>query len=187
MRERTTALPGDADIMFSHIGLYVTDLEKMADFYSRFLAFTITDRGTLGGTSIVFLSRDPREHHQLVLVAGRPAEVRYSVINQISFRVGNLRTLRRMHDKLREEAISDIQPVTHGNALSVYFRDPEDNRVELFIDTPWYVTQPFRVPMNLSQSDEALWAWVEQQARALPGFKSREEWQAEMARRMGLR
>ena len=187
MREGTMALPDDADVMFSHVGIYVTDLEKMTDFYSRFLALTVTDRGTLRGASIVFLSRDPREHHQIVLVAGRPTEARYSVINQISFRVGNLRALRLMHDKLREENVSDIQPVTHGNALSVYFRDPEGNRLELFIDTPWYVTQPLHVPMNLSQSDDALWAWVEQQARALPGFKSRGEWQAEMARRMGLR
>lgn len=185
MRERTMALAGDADIMFSHIGIYVTDLEKMADFYSRFLAFTVTDRGTLGAASIVFLSRDPREHHQIVLVAGRPADMRFSVINQISFRVGNLYTLRRMHDKLRDENISDIQPVTHGNALSVYFRDPEGNRLELFIDTPWYVPQPLRVSMDLSRSDDELWAWVEQQVRALPGFKSRGEWQADMARRMG--
>lgn len=187
MCERTMASACDADISFSHVGIYVTDPETMADFYSRFLAFTVTDRGTLGGASIVFLSRDPREHHQIVLVAGRPADARYSVINQISFRIGSLRALRRMHDKLHDENVSDIQPVTHGNALSVYFRDPEGNRIELFIDTPWYVAQPLRVPMDLSRSDEELWTWVEQQVRTLPGFKSRAEWQADTARRMGLR
>jgi hypothetical protein len=29
-------------------------------------------------------------------------------------------------------------------------------------------------------------AWAEQHARALPGFKPRAQWRAEMARRMGV-
>ena len=32
----------------------------------------------------------------------------------------------------------------------LYLRDPEGNRVEVFIDTPWHVTQPYREPMDLS-------------------------------------
>jgi catechol-2,3-dioxygenase len=76
--------------------------------------------------------------------------------------------------------------VTHGNAVSVYFRDPEGNRVELFCDTPWYVTQPVREPVDLSLSDEALMHALEMRAREMPGFRPRSEWRAEMARRMGL-
>lgn len=34
-------------VSFSHLGIYVRDLERMVDFYSRFLGFVITDRGTL--------------------------------------------------------------------------------------------------------------------------------------------
>lgn len=42
---------------------------------------------------LVFLSRDPNEHHQLVLASGRPAESNppgFNVINQISLRVPDL-------------------------------------------------------------------------------------------------
>ena len=33
---------------FSHIGFFVTDLDKTQDFYARVLGFPITDEGLLG-------------------------------------------------------------------------------------------------------------------------------------------
>ena len=57
--------------------------------------------------------------------------------------------------------------------------------MELFIDTPWHVTQPLRIPFDFSRSDEALMRWAEETARKLPGFRPMREWQGEMARRMG--
>jgi len=178
-------------IAFSHVGIHVTDLRRMEDFYTRFLGFTVTDRGSLpaphGRVDLLFLSRDPNEHHQVVLVTGRPADAQFNVVNQISFRVDGLATLRAMHARLAGEPVSGVEAVSHGNALSVYFRDPEGNRLELFIDTPWYVSQPLRIPMDLSLSDDALWKWVEETARARPGFKPRDEWQRDMAARMGPR
>jgi catechol-2,3-dioxygenase len=174
------------EISFSHLGIFVHDLAKMADFYTRFFGFTITDRGLLGSTELIFLSRDPTEHHQVVLVAGRPKDAPFNVINQISFRVDSLKTLRTLHARLQSEPVSEIAPVTHGNALSVYFRDPEGNRIELYLHTPWYVTQPLRVPMDMSLSDDALWKWAEDHARGLPGFKPAAQWEREMAQRMGV-
>ncbi len=58
----------------SATGLYVTDLPRMAAFYKRALRFTETDAGDLGPVQLVFLSRDPSEHHQLVLATGRPRD-----------------------------------------------------------------------------------------------------------------
>ena len=64
------------ELAFSHFGFFVRDLERMADFYARVLGFAISDRGELdtphGKVSLVFLTRDPREHHQIVLASGRP-------------------------------------------------------------------------------------------------------------------
>jgi catechol 2,3-dioxygenase-like lactoylglutathione lyase family enzyme len=175
-------------LRFSHVGFFVRDLERMADFYSRVLGFTITDRGNLetprGTVGLVFLSRDPTEHHQIALVSGRPEELPFNPINQISFRMADFAGLREMHRRIQGEAVSEIAPVSHGNALSVYFLDPEGNRVELFVDTPWYVTQPLRIPMDLSLSDEALWKWAEENARKLPGFRPVEEWRAELEKRL---
>ncbi len=169
-------------ITFSHVGVYVTDLDKMVDFYTRFLGFVVSDRGGFtDGGKIVFLTRDANEHHQLVLVTGRPADVPFNVVNQISFRVDSLRTLRQLRAALDNEPVTDIRPVSHGNALSVYFLDPEGNRIELLIDTPWYVPQPVRLSVDLSLPDAQLWASIEERARTIPGFKPRAEAQAEMA------
>jgi len=171
-------------LAFSHMGIYVTDLARMEDFYTRVLGFTATDRGNLGSTKLVFLSRDPKEHHQIVLASGRPGDAGFNPINQISFRMAEFAGLREMHRRLQREGMAEISPVSHGNALSVYFRDPEGNRIELFVDTPWYVTQPLRVPMDMKLPDAELWAWAEAEARKLPGFKKVEHWREEIAHRM---
>ena len=176
-------------LQFSHFGMFVTDIARMEDFYTRLLGFTVTDRGDLetphGRLYLVFLSRDPRDHHQIVMVSGRPKDSGFNPINQISFRVEQLADLREMHRRIEgEPAVSDIYPVSHGNALSVYFHDPEGNRIELFVDTPWYVQQPLRLPMDMRLSDDELWAWAEREAKKQPGFQPIEQWRAEVARRI---
>jgi catechol-2,3-dioxygenase len=171
---------------FSHMGMFVADAARMEDFYTRLLGFAVTDRGKLGTFDLVFLSREPTEHHQIVLVSGRPAELPFNPINQISFRMAEFAGLREMHRRLVAENVRELSPVSHGNALSVYFLDPEGNRIELFVDTPWYVAQPMRIPMDMTLSDAELWAWAEREARGLPGFRRVEEWRADMARRMEL-
>lgn len=177
-------------LSFSHVGLYVRDLPAMTRFYTELLDFTITDAGKLDGPSgpveLAFLSRDPAEHHQIVLATGRPEHVPFNVINQISLRADSLATLRDLHARMAAAGATDIHPITHGNAVSVYARDPEGNRLELFVDTPWYVSQPMRVPVDFSEPDEVLMQRIEAHARSLPGFEPRGAWQARMARKMGL-
>jgi catechol 2,3-dioxygenase-like lactoylglutathione lyase family enzyme len=171
-------------LAFSHLGFYVTDIDRMADFYKGALRFTQTDKGALGPVRLVFLSRDPSEHHQIVLATGRPADMAFNTINQMSFRVPDVATLRAFHDRLLAAGATDMQPVTHGNAISLYCRDPEGNRLELFMDTPWYCEQPLREPVDFSRSDEQILAQAEAIARGRPRFMPRSQWQAELARQM---
>jgi len=182
-----TKRPG---LTFSHIGFFATDLERQAEFYKSVLDFTETDRGVLPGTHgplrLIFLSRDPDEHHQIVLVSGRPERLEFNVINQISLKADSLQTLVDFHQRVRDARVAELLPVTHGNALSVYFRDPEGNRVELYWDLPWYVSQPCRVAAPFELGADGLLAWAENHARSLPGFRPRSEWRREMAARMGL-
>lgn len=134
---------------------------------------------------LLFLSRDPDEHHQIVLISGRPQALPFNPINQISLKADSLPTLCAMHRLLLEEGLPGIMTVTHGNAVSIYAPDPEGNRLELYVDLPWYVSQPMRVTIDLG--DEAtLMQRLETHARTLPGFRPRSQWRAEMARRMGL-
>lgn len=185
--ERTTKRTG---LTLSHMGFFVTDMAKVEDFYTRVLEFTVTDRGTLpsprGTVNLVFLSRDPRVHHQIVLASGRPEQLAFNPINQISLEADSLATLKHFHRRFVEEGMEEIVPVTHGNAISFYARDPEGNRLEIFIDTPWYVDQPMRVSVDFTLPDETLLAEVERHASTLPGFRPRAEWEKEMAARMGV-
>ena len=186
MTQPTPALRQRGSLVFSHMGFYVRDLERMARFYKDVLCFTETDRGDLGTVQLVFLSRDPAEHHQVVLASGRPADLAFSVINQISMRVPDLRTLRLVRDRVAADGdVTDLMCATHGNAVSIYFRDPEGNRLEVFMDMPWYCEQPLREPIDLDQPDEAILALAEAMARGRPRFQPRVQWQAEMTRRMG--
>ena len=84
----------------------------MEDFYTRVLGLSVTDRATIRGADVVFLSRNPDEHHQIVLVPGRDPAQR-STINQISFRVISLPELRRIHARLTDERVSAIDPTNH--------------------------------------------------------------------------
>ncbi len=174
-------------LVFSHMGFYVRDLARMARFYKEVLCFTQTDQGDLGTVQIVFLSRDPSEHHQIILATGRPADLGFNVINQISFRVPDLATLRLVRNRVAAEPdVTDLLCATHGNAVSIYFRDPEGNRLEVFMDTPWYCEQPLREPVDLDLPDATIMARAEAIARSRPQFQPRAQWQARMARLMGV-
>ncbi|MFM1764918.1 MAG: hypothetical protein RIU71_681 [Pseudomonadota bacterium] len=179
-------LQAQAALTFSHMGFFVLDAERMATYYQTVLGFTITDRGLLGTVPLIFLSRDPSEHHQLVLAGGKPEGLNFNAINQISFRVQGLDVLRAVK-KLAEQVAgtTDMLSVTHGNAISIYFRDPEGNRIEAFVDTPWYCEQPLRESIDLNSDDATILDQAEKIARTRPNFQMRSTWQADMARRMG--
>ena len=77
-----------------------------------------------------------------------------------------------------------LGPLAHGDSISVYFGDPDNNRLELFIDTPWHIPQPIRVPWDVTAPDAQILLDVERHARAQPGFRLKSEWTAELRARL---
>ncbi|TCM67512.1 catechol 2,3-dioxygenase-like lactoylglutathione lyase family enzyme [Acinetobacter calcoaceticus] len=178
-------------LSFSHVGIYVTDMPKMQAFYCDVLGFFITDQGQLetpkGTVQLVFLSRDPKQHHQIVLVSERlTTEHGFNPINQISLEADSLETLQGFYTQFKTLHISNIDPITHGNAISFYAPDPEGNRLELFIHTPWYDSQPMKQQIDLSLSSAEIMQIVENHARKLSGFCSRAEWESRMQQLMSV-
>ncbi len=47
-------------------------------------------------------------------------------------------------------------PLTHGNAWSIYFKDPEGNSIEIFCDSPWHVQQPQATVWDRDKSNEEI-------------------------------
>ena len=167
---------------FSHIGLYVTDMASMVSFYTGVLGFSVTDRARIRENDVVFLSRSPDEHHQIVLVPGRASQSP-STVNQISFRVIALAELRRLHAQLVGLGVPGINPTNHGGSWSVYFSDPEGNRIELLAQTPWYVP-PISISLDLSLSDAEIYSLTEAMVERTPGHMLRTQWRELLERRL---
>ena len=164
-------------LTFSHVGIWVTDLEAMRAFYTDVLGFVETDRGPIGDTELVFLSQSPSDHHQLVLAKGRPHDAGFTTVNQISYKLDSLETLKSVYAEIVTKPVKELVQISHGNAWSIYFKDPEGNRIELFVDTPWYTPQPCREPLDLTKSVEQIMKETEDYCRSRPRFQSHREWQ----------
>ncbi len=55
--------------------------------------------------------------------------------------------------------------VSHGNALGLYFFDPEGNRIEVYYKTGLPVPQPHGDPLNMEASTEE---WLATAHAAIP-------------------
>ena len=166
----------------AHVGIHAHDKPLLEKFYTTVLGLVITDKGTArNGMELTFMSSSPTNHHQFVLVSGRPDTSGFNPINQISFMVDSLSQLREVHKRVLENG-GKVQRVTcHGNAWSCYFSDPEGNTVEAYLDTPFHVPQPHGEPFDLQASDEEIMRWTEDHCRADPGFMMIEDYQKKMA------
>jgi catechol 2,3-dioxygenase len=176
----SSALPN-----LSHVGVFVHKLEAMVRFYTEVFGLKVTDRG-VGKTfqnELVFLSARPEQHHQLVLASGRPADATFSTVMQLSFMVQDIDALRRVRKDALERRATQMRGLNHGNALSIYFSDPEGNTVEVYLDTPYYVAQPHGDPLDLEKSDAEIWKETEAICRADPTFLPRDEWQRQFEAR----
>ena len=164
----------------------------MGDFYQRLFKMHRSDEGRIDGhdlkAELVFLTRDPMVHHQLVLIGGKPDGIPFNVINQISFLVESLADLRTFWGVLNNEPdISDMYSLTHGNAWSVYFKDPEGNRVELYVDTDWYVGQPFRDELDFNLTDEEIIERTREIVHQYPTVEPINQWRQRVADSIGLK
>ncbi len=142
-----------------HVGLFCNDLGTMRDFYTRVLGLTISDENLERG--ICFLSAAPEaEHHELALVRAKEPGQKTHNVQQVSFKVKSLADVRAFYHRLLDAGIKIDRTVTHGIACSVYFYDPEDNRIELYYTTPYQVRQPLGEPIDLDRPDDELLAFA---------------------------
>lgn len=170
----------------THVALFTRDLDRMVDFYSKVMGLTVTDEGSAlsAPSRMVFMSADPGEHHQFVLLGGRADGAADNVAQQISFLVESLDELRAMRDLVSLAGLHINRTVTHGNAWSFYFDDPEGNQIEIYTHTPWYVPQPHAYPFDLSLTNEEIIARTEAHVRDDPQFMPADEREKVMTKLM---
>ena len=77
-------------------------------------------------------------------------------------------------------ALSDLDPVNHGISWSLYFRDPEGNRLQVFADTDWYIHQPIKEHVNLTQDEDRIRAETRRYCADQSGFRPMAVWRQEI-------
>ena len=180
------ANPFRPEAQITHVGIYVRDMNLMIEYYVRMLGLMLTDRGPYyRGGEIAFLSRKADEHHQVVFASGRPANEKSS-INQISFLVKDLATLRKYYADFSAEGVPGLDPINHGNAWSLYWPDPEGNRLEVYCPTPWHVQQPFANKFDLALAEDVIHAQTYDMIKIDPSHCPRPQWEQSMRDRLAI-
>ena len=117
-----------------HIVLKVRDAQQAKDFYTRVLGLQVAYEDRQRG--MVFLSFGT-EHHELALfqlATGEPPQAAQPGVHHIAWQLGSFAELQAAHRELVELGIPVEATVEHNVTRSVYFFDPDGNRVELYCD-----------------------------------------------------
>jgi len=169
----------------SHIVIQCFDFERMLNFYTGVLNFYASDVGEARGQRMAFLTLDPSiEHHQLALATGRQGAESGS-LHHVAFGVRTLKELNERLEHLRRNDVQGIELWTHASMLSVYYRDPENNRMEFFMETPYYVRQPIAetLDVDISQDEATVWKAIEDRYGADPSFQLMADWKKAAVRK----
>lgn len=117
-----------------HVVLYVSNLERSANFYRDTLGFNEITRDV--GVA-VFSSG--RTHHELLLIEiGKEPKARNSFetgLYHIGFKVGNTtEDLKQVYKELKAGGVEILGMSDHTVTHSLYILDPDGNELELYAD-----------------------------------------------------
>lgn len=117
-----------------HVVLYVSSLERSANFYRDTLGFHELHRGR--GTA---LFSSGRTHHELLLIeiGGEPLRNRplQPGLYHIGFKIGDgPEAARLVYQELQIKNVTIIGTGDHGVTHSIYILDPDGNELELYAD-----------------------------------------------------
>jgi catechol 2,3-dioxygenase len=117
-----------------HVHLKVRDLKKAIEFYTQFLQMRVTERV---GEQFVFLSGGPHHHEVALQSVGSdapPAPRRSPGLFHVAFEVPDKRSFAVAYRALVDAGVS-VYPVDYGISWAMYFKDPDGNGVEIYVDT----------------------------------------------------
>lgn len=116
----------------AHIVFKTRDKARMLSWYREILnARIVFDSDFIG-----FLTYDD-EHHRVAVIEMpglQPAPATVSGLHHTAFTYGSFGQLLGTYVRLRDRGIRPSHSINHGPTTSIYYLDPDGNRVELQVD-----------------------------------------------------
>ena len=119
-------------LKFAHVVFQTAQLEAMRDWYCTLL----DGRVVYEGHELCFITFD-EEHHRIALLQLPGLERKApnaAVVNHVAYTLPSLDDLLDKYLDLKAKGLEPWQPVQHGVTTSLYYEDPDGNRVELQVD-----------------------------------------------------
>jgi catechol 2,3-dioxygenase-like lactoylglutathione lyase family enzyme len=117
---------------FAHAVLRTNKFKQMVDWYKTVLQANIVFENQM----LAFMTYDD-EHHRLAIAAFPGIEdraPRAAGLDHLAYTYSSLGDLVATYERLKAAGITPAVPINHGLTLSMYYRDPDGNKVELQID-----------------------------------------------------
>jgi catechol-2,3-dioxygenase len=150
-----------APAKFSHAVLRTTRLKEMVQWYKTVLNAEVLYENDF----LVFMTYD-EEHHRIALaqVPGLVEKPKGSAgLDHLAFFYSTFGDWIETYERLKAAGITPRVPIHHGLSMSLYYRDPDDNGVELSIDNveksqwhDWMRNQLGKNPMGMSFDPDEL-------------------------------
>lgn len=119
-------------LRFAHFVLRTRHLDESIAWYRTLVGMEVVFRNE----AIAFLTYDD-EHHRLALVATpeqAPVPPGAAGLDHVAYTLATLGDLLGSYRRLRAEGILPVWTINHGPTTSLYYSDPDGNRVELQVD-----------------------------------------------------
>jgi catechol 2,3-dioxygenase len=121
---------------FHHFGVLTARPEEMMDWYAKVLGMKTNFQSATSG--IAFLSND-RAHHRMALISwpgltDDPNKRPHPKLQHVAFECATIDDLLNTWERLKGLSIEPVLAADHGMTTAFYYRDPDGNSVELFVD-----------------------------------------------------
>lgn len=135
MTQPTTKAPAATRI--GHVHLKVSDLERSIRFYTDVLGFDLVQRY---GPGAAFLSAGGYHHHiglnTWESAGGTPPPRGHTGLYHTAFLYPDRRSLAEALLRAARAGVEIDGAADHGVSEAIYFRDPDQNGVEIYVDRP---------------------------------------------------
>jgi catechol 2,3-dioxygenase len=121
-----------------HLVLSVKDVERSRRFFEDVLGLPVVAQNERG---MVFFSTDVKDnHHMLAIMPGKQGAAMPTPdqvgMQHVSFELGSFAELQDAYRRLKDKGVTIDHTVFHGVSKSVYFFDPDGNRLEVYCNVP---------------------------------------------------